>query len=134
MPEQEDDQQGEEQERQAGIEQQAARADVGTIQNFRADYVGVAILPTAGLARQRRSQQAGNPAANRPGQRRRVRGLQHVFAEPVRVCRGEVRGFIDRQTEAPRLISQDGGATHHQKPDSGVPSHDDRDPGTQEAG
>ena len=106
MPEQEDDHQGEDQERQAGIEQQAARADVGAAENLRADDVGIAIFPARCFARQGRVQQARDPAANRPGERRRVGGLEHVFAEPVRVCRGEVGGFVDCQTEAPRLINQ----------------------------
>ena len=90
MPEQENDQQREEQKRQARIEQQAARAYVRTIQNLRADHISVAILPTVGVARMRRAQQAGYPAANRTGERRRVRRLEHIFAQPVHVRRGEV--------------------------------------------
>ena len=124
VPQQEDDQQGEEQKREAGVEEQAARADVRTVQDLRADQVRVALLPTVGVAKLRRPQQARNPAANRARERRRIRRLEHILALPVGVCRGEVGGFVDGQTETARLVDEGGRAAHQQKSDCGVPAHD----------
>ena len=43
--------QGKDQKGQPRVEEQAARADVRTIQDLRADQVSVTILPAVGLAR-----------------------------------------------------------------------------------
>ncbi len=123
MPQQEDDQQGEEQKREAGVEEQAARAYVGAIQDLRADQVRVALLPTVGVAKLRRFQEARNPAADGACERRRIGRLENILALPVGICRGEVRGFVDGQAETARLIEESGRAAHQQKSDCGISGH-----------
>jgi hypothetical protein len=121
---QEHNQQREDQKREAGVEEQPARAYVRTVQDLRTDQVRVALLPTIGVAKLRRLQKAWNPAANRAREGWSIGRLEHILALPVGIGRGEVGGFVDGQTETPRLVEESGRAAHQQKSDCGIPAHD----------